>query len=178
MKETYIEVEEIKSKFCSELSSRRPSHCESMVGNTIFWPISLHDPSAFWSIPSATNGCGTGSFVESAVSMYVEGEGYGGFSGDADEPITGYPFTTACNTHDLCYSAGSGQQVCDTAFHNSMTQTCGSDYDCQTFADFYSSAVKLFGAEPYTEAGLVQQCREFKTDMGKNCEGAGGVGST
>jgi len=132
--------------------------------------------SSSWSIPSATNGCGTGSALEWAASKYAEGSG--GFTGNLNEPVSGYSFTNAYNNHDLCYGASTGQQACDTAFHESLTKVCGDDYQCGLFADAYGSAVGLFGSEAYENAGKVQECREFKNDMEENCSNVSGIGET
>ena len=169
--EEYVDEEEIQRLFCGELANKQPSHCSEMFGNKGFqWPYRGHG-SLLWNIPSLTNGCGTGSVVESVLSKYGEIKNYGGYSGNQHEPISGYSFRAACNNHDACYSFGGGRGACDTTFHNTLTDICDGDYKCTAFADFYGSAVKIFGEEPYGEAGLVQQCREFQKDYKKNCDG-------
>ena len=57
------------TEVCTNIKNSRPAHCQSMFGNSMFWPHSL-DPSAFWNIPVATNGCGTGSTLEWALGKY------------------------------------------------------------------------------------------------------------
>jgi len=171
----YIEQSEAQELFCAELSGERPEHCQSMFGGDMFWPHS-GDSSALWNIPSATNGCGTGSSLEWAASKYAEGSG--GFTGNLNEPVTGYSFESACNAHDLCYGASSGQVGCDSTFHNTLTDICNANYECEAFADAYGSAVKIFGEEPYEKAGKTQQCREFKNDMEENCSDVSGISGT
>ncbi|GHE91785.1 hypothetical protein [Thalassotalea profundi] len=59
------------------MSDERPDHCQSMFGGNMHWPF-YGDSSALWNIPSATNGCGTGSALEWALAKYTQGTG--GFS--------------------------------------------------------------------------------------------------
>lgn len=120
----------------------------------VFWPY-RGDSSYFWNIPSTVNGCGTGSFLESLVTNRLTGTN--GFTGNVDEPLAGFSFETACNSHDICYNSSSGQANCDLNFHHSLTEVCSSNYDCETFANLYGSLLRTFGREPYTVAGKTQE---------------------
>ena len=155
------------AEVCAEIKSTRPAHCEAMVGSDMFWPYT-QDPSIFWNIPAAKNGCGSGSTIELAIANLGEIQGFNGFTGNINRPLAGYRFRRACNTHDLCYNASSSRSGCDANFRKTLGRICDSNEDCQGFADLYSGAVRTFGKEPYIEAGLIQQCRDFKDDMEKN----------
>ncbi|QOL26365.1 hypothetical protein LP316_03405 [Thalassotalea sp. LPB0316] len=174
----YVEEEEIRDSFCSALRATKPSHCEGMFGSSMTWPY-LTDSSAFWNIPSATNGCGTGGIIETAINAFLKGRN--GYTGDPDQPLDGYSFESACNNHDICYNGGSGQMGCDMAFYDSMLDVCKGDYQCNTYAKGYSAAVEMVGDDAYDKATLTQACREYKNDLKNNaCDKAisGGMGST
>lgn len=80
----------------------------------------------------------------------------------------------------MCYSTSSSKAGCDVSFQNSLHSVCSGDFSCGAFADLYASLVKLGGDNAFTEAGLVNMCREFKEDMSTNCVGVsgGGLGGT
>ena len=83
--------------------------------------------------------------------------------GDAD-------FSTACKTHDQCYSAcGSRKATCDRQFEREMEATCsraypggGFDYvrrnACIGIANTYAVAVEQFGDSAYREAQHANGC--------------------
>lgn len=62
------------------------------------------------------------------------------------------PFTSACNSHDLCYDdANVDQAKCDRRFQNNMYGICEQHYSgsqvssCKTIADYYYRTVANFG---------------------------------
>lgn len=171
--EEYVEQEKAELLFCAKLKSNKPSHCNLMFGTPVPGPY-LQDSSYFWNIPPTTNGCGTGSFAEWLLTKGLKGTN--GFTGNLDEPLLGYSFKNACNNHDLCYSASSGQRLCDTSFHSEMNDVCNSNYDCETFAGTFAYSVRLLGKDAYDKAGKTQKCREFKADMEDNkCMNSSGI---
>ena len=77
-----------------------------------------------------------------------------------DSPF-GYNFTTACQSHDIRYSDGSGwtRQAADAQFLSDLHDICTSQYDdaflCNVAAELYGAAVSIFGGNYYqgTESG-------------------------
>ncbi|MCH2058204.1 MAG: phospholipase [Thalassotalea sp.] len=162
----FVEEEEIAASFCAALKSSEPSHCESKFGGHNSMSLLYKHSSVWWDFPSATNGCGTGSFFESALSSRLTGTN--GFTGDLDEPISGFSFEPACNNHDMCYNGGTGRNGCDGSFYTELQSICSGSHECNDFAKLYSAIVDVFGQEAYNEAALVQECRDFKNDIAKN----------
>jgi hypothetical protein len=91
---------------------------------------------------AAQNGCGP--------------EGFGGL-------VPELWFTSACNTHDICYGTlGASKSACDTQFYNNMRAICSSRYPhwyqavqrnaCYASAWTYYQAVKQFGQSAFDNA--------------------------
>jgi len=68
-----------------------------------------------------------------------------------------FDFTSACNTHDICYSgSGIDRATCDTNFYNGMLAVCNRGWTgtsrtwCRGWAWTYYQAVRTFGGAAYT----------------------------
>jgi hypothetical protein len=173
MNREYVEQEETKNTFCRNLAAQEPAHCQSSFAITKDWlfPYQLTGSSS-WIIPPLTNGCGTGSFVESLVTTYMDIDDEIDFSGDRNAPAEGFSFYASCNNHDACYSKSSDKKGCDSGFYSSMIDVCGSNALCNSYAKLYSSAVEIYGEDAHIEALLTHQCREYQEDFEKNCSSA------
>ncbi|MGB0935850.1 MAG: hypothetical protein ACPGTQ_00260 [Colwellia sp.] len=173
MNQEYVEAEEVKQLFCSALTDQEPAHCQSSFAITNNWlfPYQLTGSSS-WIIPPLTNGCGTGSFVESLVTTYMDIDDEIDFSGDRNAPAEGFSFYASCNNHDACYSTSTNKNGCDSGFYSSMNDVCGSNSLCNSYAKLYSSAVEIYGEDAHKEALLTHQCRKYQEDFEKNCSSA------
>lgn len=106
-----------------------------------------------------------------------------------ESPQPDVNFTSACNSHDVCYSTlGVDRSVCDNNLGNDASDACvaaapifrsqGVDlnlqgqqlqnyianeiYECEGFATAYKGAVMAFGAGPFHTAQTTAHCRAMR----------------
>ena len=164
----FQEVEEVVIDMCNVMSSLTPSICYQY--SSISSPaVYIFKSPTYWSFPPITNGCGAGSLGEAILTKVTTG--VNGFTGDLDQPLPNVSFTSACNSHDICYGSQNGESNCDDNFFNDLVAICAGDSNCQTFAHTYRAAVGHAGSGPYSDSGQVKQCKEFKADFKANCSG-------
>lgn len=174
----YIEPEDITASFCQLMQNNTPSHCNQLSRyftgeftlDYLRWN-SISNPTT-WSIPSLSNGCGTGSTFE-LIAAEFGSHILTGWSGSINEPIAGFSFLSACNNHDVCYANQSGQGECDTRFFRQMESVCESDNSdkCMNAAHLYRAAVgSKAGEVAYKKAGRQKECRAIQRDhQNNNC---------
>ena len=168
--EEYVEIGEAKQKFCDSFKGKAPEDCGqfSFLSNRGEYFRQL--PFTWNQFPAATNGCGSGDLW--GLEDYLIGQvisKFAGYTDNIDEPLAGYSFLGACNNHDLCYGAQSGQQSCDNAFYKELKKVCGSNGRCQSAAHGYRTAVGLKGEGAYSYAGKAKACKAYKDDVTSNC---------
>jgi hypothetical protein len=124
---------------------------------------------AAWGVP---NGCGSGGWINTILGS---------------NPYNAQ-FTPACDLHDWCYGGAAKPRAtgdigdwllrlrCDNLFHQRMLATCGTDTNCQNWADDYYSAVRTFGdsslfGKPYTSGQRDGQHNLLPNPRWSNCTG-------
>lgn len=135
----------------------RPCHFFAIAG----WAV----------ICAAAGGCGNGGLFQDGVLALPaisgatcerppNGCGPAGILGAIvpECPSPSACFTSACDTHDLCYrECGIAKSDCDNRFTADMQAICAASFDdgdplldqCNTFAFIYGAAVELFGNEAF-----------------------------
>ncbi|WP_340676885.1 hypothetical protein [Paraglaciecola sp.] len=173
----YQEVAEANIELCNIMSNMAPSGCTTF--SSPYTSPFLGNGPATWSLPALTNGCGAGGLLETTLTALATG--INGFTGNLDQPLTGISFLSACNSHDMCYATQGGQNNCDNVFYDNLKSICSSyssQGGCLTFAHTYRTAVGQAGDGAYSNAGLAQQCKNFKEDYIKNCSSSNGPSGT
>ena len=175
------EGESSKSKFCNMLKGAVPSGCNERYGvGTIpgFQWNSLLGASN-WLMPPLTNGCGSSSpgFAEELGTTL--GKRLFNWTGDQDEPVTGYSFLNACNNHDQCFADRGGFESCNRNFWNELENQCNGNEVCNTAAHAYRAVVgSTVGETAYSEAAIYTQCANYQDDFKENCVSGGSSGGT
>lgn len=143
--------------FCAQLAQQRPSGC----GTT---PPSVPGFDINWQ----PNGCGPGGWSQWVLEEIID-RNYSSYSGNINEPLTGYSFQSACDAHDFCWGSAQNRGSCDTEFLNAMLGVCGVNSNCETFASLYRAAVGAnFGTDIYNNLVSNFQCAAWHQDMQEN----------
>jgi hypothetical protein len=94
------------------------------------------------------------------------------YSGNADQPMSGADFGSACRAHDACYAGQLGQGYCDANFANTLGSVCsgagGGTNTCNRFVSAYLSALTRNGGYAYATHGLQAECAMWHHDMEQN----------
>lgn len=145
--------------FCSALSTEKPEPCGDTAPSTPTFDF-LWQP----------NGCGsTSAGWGQDFAAWLVTNSYPAFTGNLNQPLTGYSFEAACNDHDTCWGQAHSRNDCDSAFNNAIFSACGSNSMCQGIAGGYMFAIgSQSGTDIYEAAVLAHECAGWHWDMEHN----------
>lgn len=138
---------------CSSMREKAPIGCD------------VDDPPSAPGIPSPTrgqwqsNGCGAGGWFEK-IGSHIVFSGTAGYTGNLDEPLVGFSFTSACAHHDQCYYVGF-KSLCDLRFAGALADECQAIRTCGDIAAKYEEAVLLVGQDAYDNDHRDQECAKI-----------------
>lgn len=139
--------------------------CKSLELGARLSNCNVNDPPAAPFFPSPTrgewvsNGCGSGSWNQK-IGQFIGYITVDGFTGNLDEPLSGFSFASACAVHDSCYYSGF-KSGCDLRFGGALADVCGPIKACLDIAAKYQEAVLLAGRDAYDADHRDMECSKI-----------------
>lgn len=158
-------------EFCEKLENRAPDQCDAEDPPS----VPFVDPG--WE----GNGCGTGGWADSLITILAHQYGTSGFTGNLDEPMDGVSFLNACNDHDQCYFGTPigtrSKSYCDNTLFEALGSVCAAaasyqQSNCEDIAFQYRGALGTAASdEAWEEDHDAMICALYAKDMDRNgCE--------